>query len=73
MMGALQFGHLPVVFVPAGPMASGLPNKEKARVRQLYATGRVGREALLEAECEGLCPQRRHLHVLRHRQQPTRS
>ncbi|CAG2143720.1 Phosphogluconate dehydratase [Cupriavidus yeoncheonensis] len=52
VMGALQFGHLPVVFVPAGPMASGLPNKEKARVRQLYATGQVGREALLEAECE---------------------
>lgn len=52
VMGALQFGHLPVVFVPAGPMASGLPNKEKARVRQLYATGQVGRDALLEAECE---------------------
>ncbi|CAG2127893.1 phosphogluconate dehydratase [Cupriavidus plantarum] len=51
LMGALQFGHLPVVFVPAGPMASGLPNKEKARVRQLYATGQVGRDALLEAEC----------------------
>jgi len=52
LMGALQFGHLPVVFVPAGPMASGLPNKEKARVRQLYATGQVGRDALLQAECE---------------------
>ncbi|AQV93488.1 phosphogluconate dehydratase [Cupriavidus necator] len=52
LMGALQFGHLPMVFVPAGPMASGLPNKEKARVRQLYATGQVGREALLEAECQ---------------------
>jgi len=52
LMGALQFGHLPVVFVPAGPMATGLSNKEKARVRQLYATGQVGREALLEAECE---------------------
>ncbi|TWG88362.1 6-phosphogluconate dehydratase [Cupriavidus gilardii J11] len=52
VMGALQFGHLPVVFVPAGPMASGLPNKEKARVRQLYATGQVGRDALLEAECQ---------------------
>lgn len=50
LMGALQFGHLPMVFVPAGPMASGLPNKEKARVRQLYATGQVGRDALLEAE-----------------------
>ncbi|MGX6567718.1 phosphogluconate dehydratase [Cupriavidus necator] len=52
LMGALQFGHLPMVFVPAGPMASGLPNKEKARVRQLYATGQVGRDALLEAECQ---------------------
>ncbi|WP_341248295.1 phosphogluconate dehydratase [Cupriavidus pauculus] len=51
LMGALQFGHLPIVFVPAGPMASGLSNKEKARVRQLYATGQVGRDALLEAEC----------------------
>jgi len=50
LMGALQFGHLPVVFVPAGPMATGLSNKEKARVRQLYATGQVGRDALLEAE-----------------------
>lgn len=52
LMGALQFGHLPVVFVPAGPMATGLSNKEKARVRQLYATGQVGRDALLAAECE---------------------
>ncbi|MCO4890390.1 phosphogluconate dehydratase [Cupriavidus sp. WGtm5] len=52
LMGALQFGHLPMVFVPAGPMSSGLPNKEKARVRQLYATGQVGRDALLEAECQ---------------------
>lgn len=51
LMGALQFGHLPIVFVPAGPMATGLSNKEKARVRQLYATGQVGRDALLEAEC----------------------
>lgn len=50
LMGALSFGHLPVVFVPAGPMASGLPNKEKAQVRQLYAEGKVDREALLEAE-----------------------
>ena len=51
LMGALQFGHLPIVFVPAGPMTSGLSNKEKAHVRQLYATGQVGRDALLEAEC----------------------
>ncbi len=50
LIGALRFGHLPVVLVPAGPMPSGLPNKEKQRVRQLYAEGKVGREELLEAE-----------------------
>ena len=49
-IGAARFGHLPVMFLPAGPMPSGLPNDEKARVRQLYAEGKVGREALLEAE-----------------------
>jgi phosphogluconate dehydratase len=52
LIGALSFGHLPTVFVPAGPMPSGLPNKEKARVRQAYAEGKVGREALLEAESQ---------------------
>ena len=50
LIGALSFGHLPTVFVPAGPMASGLPNGEKARVRQQYAEGKVGRAELLEAE-----------------------
>ncbi|MGD9958211.1 phosphogluconate dehydratase [Nocardioides sp.] len=50
LIGALSFGHLPTVFVPAGPMTSGLPNGEKARVRQLYAEGKAGREELLEAE-----------------------
>lgn len=50
LMGALSFGHLPTVFVPGGPMESGLPNKEKARIRQLYAEGKVGRDELLEAE-----------------------
>lgn len=49
-MAALSFGHLPFVFVPAGPMPSGIPNKEKARVRQLYAEGKVGKEELLAAE-----------------------
>lgn len=49
-IAALTFGHLPAVFVPAGPMTSGLPNDEKARIRQLYAEGKVGREELLEAE-----------------------
>jgi phosphogluconate dehydratase len=50
LMGALAFGHLPVIFVPGGPMSSGVPNKEKARIRQLYAEGKVGREELLESE-----------------------
>lgn len=50
LIGGLSFGHLPTVFVPAGPMPSGIPNKEKARVRQLYAQGKVGREELLDAE-----------------------
>jgi len=50
LIGALAFGHLPAILVPAGPMPSGLPNKEKQRIRQLYAEGKVDREALLEAE-----------------------
>ncbi|MCX7557473.1 phosphogluconate dehydratase [Xanthomonadaceae bacterium JHOS43] len=50
VIGALSFGHLPAVFIPAGPMPSGLPNQEKARIRQLYAEGKVGRDALLDAE-----------------------
>jgi phosphogluconate dehydratase len=50
LMGALAFGHLPVIFVPGGPMPSGVPNKEKARIRQLYAEGKAGRDALLESE-----------------------
>ena len=50
LIGALSFGHLPTVFVPAGPMTSGIPNGEKARVRQEYAAGRIGRAELLEAE-----------------------
>ena len=50
LIGALSFGHLPVVFVPAGPMVSGLGNKEKARIREEFASGRIGRDELLEAE-----------------------
>jgi phosphogluconate dehydratase len=50
LMGALAFGHLPVIFVPGGPMPSGMPNREKARIRQLYAEGKVGRETLLDSE-----------------------
>ena len=50
LIASMTFGHLPTVFVPAGPMPSGLPNKEKAKVRQQYAEGEVDEEALLEAE-----------------------
>ncbi|MFL4395526.1 phosphogluconate dehydratase [Acinetobacter pittii] len=50
LIGALQFGYLPTIFVPAGPMTSGLSNDEKAKIRQQFATGQVGRDALLEAE-----------------------
>ena len=52
VMGALSFGHLPAVFIPAGPMTSGLPNDEKGKVRQLYAQGKVSREHLLESEAQ---------------------
>ena len=60
LIGALQFGHLPTVFVPAGPMASGLSNSDKAKVREQAAQGLVGREELLAAESaayhgEGTC------------------
>ncbi len=50
LIGALSFGHLPTIFVPAGPMPSGLPNGEKARVRQLHAEGKASRDELLAAE-----------------------
>ncbi len=52
LMGALRYGHLPVLFLPAGPMPSGLPNSEKARIRQLYAEGKAGRDELLKAESQ---------------------
>jgi phosphogluconate dehydratase len=50
LIGALRFGHLPMLLVPGGPMPSGLPNKEKQRIRQLYAEGKVGKDELLKAE-----------------------
>lgn len=50
LIGALQFGHIPAVFVPAGPMGSGIPNKEKAKVRQQYAAGEVDREKMQDVE-----------------------
>lgn len=52
VIAALRFGWLPSVFVPGGPMPSGLPNPEKVRIRQLFAEGKVGREELLRAEAE---------------------
>jgi phosphogluconate dehydratase len=50
VIGALAFGHLPVIFVPAGPMSSGISNAEKARTRVLFAEGKIGREELLDSE-----------------------
>ncbi|WP_422014823.1 phosphogluconate dehydratase [Roseateles sp.] len=50
LIGALHFGHLPCVFVPAGPMSSGISNSDKAKVRELYAQGKVGRDELLKSE-----------------------
>jgi phosphogluconate dehydratase len=50
VIGALSFGHLPVLFVPAGPMPSGIPNRQKAGVREAFARGEIGRAALLESE-----------------------
>src|SRR5687768_952559 len=52
LIGALRFGHLPTILVPGGPMPSGLANREKARVRQLFAEGKASREELLEAEAK---------------------
>ena len=52
LIGALQFGHLPVIFVPAGPMGSGLSNNEKAKIRQRHAAGELGRNELLDAEMQ---------------------
>jgi len=49
-MAAMAFGHLPIIFVPGGPMSSGLPNPEKSRIRNLFAEGKVGRDELLAAE-----------------------
>ncbi|MGW8136369.1 phosphogluconate dehydratase [Sphingomonas zeae] len=50
LMGALRFGHLPMILVPGGPMPTGLPNKQKAAVREAFAEGKAGREELLDAE-----------------------
>ena len=52
LMGALQFGHLPMVLVPGGPMRSGLSNKKKAHARELFAEGKIGPREMLEIECQ---------------------
>jgi phosphogluconate dehydratase len=52
MIGALRFGHLPTVFVPGGPMPSGISNNEKGHIRQLFAEGKIGREELLKGESD---------------------
>tara|TARA_A100001015_G_scaffold281529_1_gene344877 strand:- start:1083 stop:2909 length:1827 start_codon:yes stop_codon:yes gene_type:complete len=52
LMGVLSFGYLPAIFIPAGPMESGLPNKEKQRIRQLFAEGKIDRNRLLQAESD---------------------
>jgi phosphogluconate dehydratase len=52
LIGGLRFGHLPTILIPGGPMPSGLPNKEKQRIRQLHAEGKVGKDELLEAESQ---------------------
>ena len=67
LIGALSFGHLPAVFLPAGPMTSGLSNDDKSKIRQLFAEGKATRAELLEAEAQGLS-RPGHLHLLRHGQ-----
>ena len=52
LMGALQFSYLPMILVPGGPMRSGLPNKEKAHARELFAQGKIGRDEMLAVECK---------------------
>ena len=55
LMGALQFGHLPMILVPGGPMRTGLSNKEKAHARELFAEGKIGPEEMLAVECQSYC------------------
>jgi len=52
LMSALRFGHLPAVFMPGGPMPSGISNEEKSAIRQAYAEGKIGREELLKGESD---------------------
>ena len=55
LMGALQFGHLPMILVPGGPMRTGLSNREKAHARGLFAEGKIGHEEMLAVECQSYC------------------
>ena len=65
VIGVLSHGHIPMIMVPAGPMSSGLPNAEKALIRQQFAQGKIGREELLKAE-SGRLSWAGHLYVLRY-------
>src|SRR3569623_1819328 len=56
LIGGLRFGHLPMLLVPGGPMPAGLSNKEKQRIRQLYAEGKIGKDELLKAEAASCHP-----------------
>ncbi len=67
LIGALSFGHLPAVFLPAGPMPSGLPNDEKSKIRQLYAEGKADARRPPGGRSQSL-PCAGHLHILRHGQ-----
>ena len=67
VIAAATFGHLPAVFLPAGPMTSGIANDAKAKVRQQFASGEVGRDKLMAGR-DGLLSRPGHLHLLRHRQ-----
>ena len=68
LIGALHFGHLPCVFVPAGPMSTGLSNNDKSKVREQCGAGPGRARRAARSRMRGL-PRRRHLHLLRHRQQ----
>jgi dihydroxyacid dehydratase/phosphogluconate dehydratase len=67
IMAAATFGHIPAVFVPAGPMTSGIPNDEKSRVRNAYAEGKID-AGRADGRRDGQLPRPRHLHLLRHSQ-----
>ena len=67
LIGALTFGHLPAMFIPAGPMPSGISNTDRSKARQLYAEGKITRAELLDVEAKSYHAPG-HLHLLRHGQ-----